>query len=126
MSVCITHSLCHPYPTLTLSLPTPTPTLPTLPSHTLPFTPPSLHTGERVGCLTVLTDSEAEAKAVESQLKIIIRPLYSNPPLHGARIATEILTTPNLYAEWYSSSLLDPIAPIAAENCMPVLLYMTV
>ena len=68
-----------------------------------------------MGCLTVLTGSEAEAKAVESQLKIIIRPLYSNPPVHGARIATEILTTPDLYAEWYSSSLLDPIAPSSRE-----------
>lgn len=69
----------------------------------LPSLPPSPHphTGERVGCLTVLTATEAEAKAVESQLKILIRPLYSNPPVHGARIAKEILTTPDLYAEWY-------------------------
>jgi aspartate/tyrosine/aromatic aminotransferase len=37
---------------------------------------------------------------VESQLKIIIRPLYSNPPINGARIANEILTNQELYKEW--------------------------
>ena len=41
-----------------------------------------------------------ETNAVESQLKIIIRPLYSNPPINGARIANEILTNPELYQEW--------------------------
>jgi aspartate aminotransferase len=56
--------------------------------------------GERVGCTTIVSSSEAEAKAIESQMKIIIRPLYSNPPIHGARIAKEVLTTPEYYAEW--------------------------
>ncbi|KAI2653567.1 Aspartate aminotransferase, mitochondrial [Labeo rohita] len=41
-----------------------------------------------------------EAKRVESQLKILIRPIYSNPPMNGARIASTILTTPELYKEW--------------------------
>ena len=31
-----------------------------------------------------------EAARVESQIKIIVRPLYSNPPRHGARIAAEV------------------------------------
>ena len=57
-------------------------------------------TGERVGALTILCDNEEEVKKVESQLKIIIRPLYSNPPIHGARIATEIMNTPDIYNEW--------------------------
>lgn len=35
-----------------------------------------------------------------SQLKILIRPLYSNPPVHGARIASRILTQPDLRAIW--------------------------
>ncbi len=56
--------------------------------------------GERCGAMTFVTDTEAEAKAVESQIKILIRPLYSNPPITGARIATEILTSPDLYTEW--------------------------
>lgn len=29
-----------------------------------------------------------------------MRPLYSNPPVHGARIASEILNTPALYGQW--------------------------
>ena len=56
--------------------------------------------GERTGCVLVLTSSAEEAVVVESHLKRIIRPLWSNPPLHGARIATEILTDPQLYEEW--------------------------
>ncbi|XP_065064421.1 aspartate aminotransferase, mitochondrial-like [Rhopilema esculentum] len=56
--------------------------------------------GERVGAFTVVCSSIEEAKAVESQVKIIIRPMYSNPPVNGARIASTILTTPDLRAEW--------------------------
>ena len=37
-----------------------------------------------------------EASRVMSQIKILIRPLYSNPPIHGARIVTEILSNPEL------------------------------
>ncbi|KAI0030667.1 glutamic oxaloacetic transaminase AAT1 [Vararia minispora EC-137] len=56
--------------------------------------------GERVGAFS-LTVADAEEKArIDSQLKIVIRPMYSNPPLHGARIASTILTNPELYAEW--------------------------
>lgn len=35
-----------------------------------------------------------------SQLKILIRPMYSNPPVHGARIAARILTQPDLRSLW--------------------------
>ncbi|RWW07898.1 hypothetical protein GW17_00028695 [Ensete ventricosum] len=31
------------------------------------------------------------AKRVESQLKLVIRPMYSNPPIHGASIVATIL-----------------------------------
>ena len=58
--------------------------------------------GERVGAMTILCSDADEVKRVESQLKIIIRSLYSNPPIHGARIATHILNTPALYNEWYT------------------------
>jgi aspartate aminotransferase, mitochondrial len=37
---------------------------------------------------------------VESQLKILVRPMYSNPPVNGARIASEILNDPVLKAQW--------------------------
>lgn len=35
--------------------------------------------GERVGAFTVVCKDAEEAKRVESQLKILIRPMYSNP-----------------------------------------------
>ncbi|XP_062327075.1 aspartate aminotransferase, mitochondrial [Osmerus eperlanus] len=56
--------------------------------------------GERVGGFTVVCADAEEAKRVESQLKILIRPIYSNPPMNGARIATTILNTPELYTIW--------------------------
>ncbi|XP_021026772.1 aspartate aminotransferase, mitochondrial [Mus caroli] len=56
--------------------------------------------GERVGAFTVVCKDAEEAKRVESQLKILIRPLYSNPPLNGARIAATILTSPDLRKQW--------------------------
>ena len=37
---------------------------------------------------------------MDSQLKILVRPLYSNPPVHGARIASEILNDPALNKQW--------------------------
>ncbi|UNI19759.1 Aspartate transaminase [Purpureocillium takamizusanense] len=56
--------------------------------------------GERVGAFSLVCADAAEKKRVDSQLKILIRPLYSNPPIHGARIASEILSSPKLYQQW--------------------------
>ncbi|XP_059154230.1 aspartate aminotransferase, mitochondrial-like [Physella acuta] len=56
--------------------------------------------GERVGAFSIICSSTEEAERVMSQVKIIIRPLYSNPPVHGARIAAKILNTPELNAQW--------------------------
>jgi len=50
--------------------------------------------------MTILTESKEETKAVESQVKIIIRPLWANPPINGARIATAVLNTKELYDQW--------------------------
>ena len=33
-----------------------------------------------------MCSSPAEAVAVESQLKLVARPMYSNPPLQGAKV----------------------------------------
>lgn len=60
-----------------------------------------IFTGERVGGFTVVCGDVDEAKRVESQLKILIRPIYSNPPMNGARIASTILSTPDLRSLWY-------------------------
>lgn len=56
--------------------------------------------GERVGAFTILCDNKEEASRVMSQLKILIRPMYSNPPVSGARIVTEILKDQKLRSQW--------------------------
>eukprot|EP00055_Hartaetosiga_balthica_P012520 m.61045 g.61045 ORF g.61045 m.61045 type:complete len:432 (+) comp7977_c0_seq1:50-1345(+) len=56
--------------------------------------------GERCGALNVVTSSPEQTAAVFSQLKIIIRPMYSNPPIHGALIATRILNDADLSKTW--------------------------
>lgn len=56
--------------------------------------------GERVGAFTVVGQDKEETDRVMSQLKILIRPLYSNPPIHGARIAAKILNNAELRSLW--------------------------
>jgi len=56
--------------------------------------------GERVGGCTIVCQDQEEAARVMSQVKIIIRPMYSNPPINGARIATKVLNDPELYQQW--------------------------
>ncbi len=56
--------------------------------------------GERVGALSVVCASKDEAARVLSQLKIVIRTNYSNPPTHGATVVATVLTTPALRALW--------------------------
>ena len=56
--------------------------------------------GERVGALSVVCKSAEEASRVLSQLKIVIRTNYSNPPTHGAQIVATVLATPALRAQW--------------------------
>ena len=56
--------------------------------------------GERVGAFSVVCESAEEKKRVDSQIKILVRPLYSNPPIHGARIASEILNDAGLNKQW--------------------------
>jgi aspartate aminotransferase len=56
--------------------------------------------GERVGAFSIACESEEEKKRIDSQLKILVRPLYSNPPVHGARIAAEILNDESRNRQW--------------------------
>ncbi|MBX3600744.1 MAG: aspartate/tyrosine/aromatic aminotransferase [Rubrivivax sp.] len=56
--------------------------------------------GERVGALSVVCASKDEAARVLSQLKIVIRTNYSNPPTFGAQVVATVLTTPALRALW--------------------------
>ena len=56
--------------------------------------------GERVGALSVVCATKEEAAKVLSQLKIMVRTNYSNPPIHGAAIVAQVLGTPELRALW--------------------------
>ncbi|WP_133862416.1 amino acid aminotransferase [Pseudomonas aestiva] len=56
--------------------------------------------GERVGALTLVSESREESARVLSQVKRVIRTNYSNPPTHGATIVASVLSNPELRALW--------------------------
>jgi aromatic-amino-acid transaminase len=56
--------------------------------------------GERVGALSVVASSKEEADRVLSQLKVVIRTNYSNPPTHGGAVVAGVLGNPELRALW--------------------------
>ena len=56
--------------------------------------------GERVGGLSVVANDKDEAARVLSQLKIVIRTNYSNPPIHGGAVVAAVLNNPELRALW--------------------------
>jgi aromatic-amino-acid transaminase len=56
--------------------------------------------GERCGGLHVICEDAASADRVLGQLTGAVRSNYSNPPTHGAKIVTRVLTTPELKASW--------------------------
>ena len=55
---------------------------------------------ERTGAFTLVAKNAETANTVFSQLKSIIRVIYSNPPAHGGAVVTMILTDDKLRAEW--------------------------
>lgn len=55
---------------------------------------------ERCGNVTVVCANNEVAMNIQSQMKAIIRPWYSNPPNHGARIVATVLNNPALREEW--------------------------
>jgi aromatic-amino-acid transaminase len=56
--------------------------------------------GERVGALSIVTESKEEAGRVLSQLKRVIRTNYSNPPIHGGAVVAAVLASPELRQQW--------------------------
>lgn len=85
--------------------------------------------GERVGALSVVCPDADEAGRVLSQLKIVIRTNYSNPPTHGAALVSTVLEDPGLRAEWVAeldgmrdriksmrAKLVDGLAAAGVEN----------
>lgn len=73
--------------------------------------------GERIGAFSLITSSAEEASRTMSQLKIIIRPMLSNPPMSGARIVNEILSDAQLKQEWLDDvkSMADRIIGVRAK-----------
>lgn len=57
--------------------------------------------GQRGGVLSVVCQDADEAQRVESQLKLIGRAMFSNPPLHAAMIIDKVLNDSALRQEWY-------------------------
>jgi len=57
--------------------------------------------GHRVGCAHVVCGTPKEADIILSQLKVVVRTMYSNPPIHGARIAAEVLCNDDLREMWF-------------------------
>ncbi|MDS1771864.1 amino acid aminotransferase [Vibrio vulnificus] len=55
---------------------------------------------ERVGAFTLVAESQEIAETAFSQVKAIIRSIYSNPPAHGSAVVTHILNDAALRAEW--------------------------
>mmetsp|Transcript_41381 Transcript_41381/g.95211 ORF Transcript_41381/g.95211 Transcript_41381/m.95211 type:complete len:411 (+) Transcript_41381:74-1306(+) len=56
--------------------------------------------GERIGMLHVVCSAADHANAVLSQLKMVIRPMYSNPPVHGAHLVMKVLGNKDRFEEW--------------------------
>ena len=59
--------------------------------------------GERTGTVSVVCSDPAERSAVLSQLRLIARPMYSSPPIHGSDIVRTVLTDPALTREYYDN-----------------------
>ena len=55
---------------------------------------------ERTGALTIIGSTAEQAQTVMSQLKLVIRANYSNPPAHGGGIVMTVLQDPELRAKW--------------------------
>lgn len=55
---------------------------------------------ERVGAFTLVADNKETAEKAFSQIKSIIRVLYSNPASHGASTVATVLADPELKASW--------------------------
>ena len=56
--------------------------------------------GERVGALSVVAADAAQARAVQSHVKRIIRTIYSSPATHGAALVAGVLGSSELRALW--------------------------
>jgi len=56
--------------------------------------------GERIGALSIVARSDEIALRAKSQLRPLVRVMYSNPPVHGAKIVHAILSDPANFEKW--------------------------
>ena len=56
---------------------------------------------ERVGNLNIVVNDPSVIVPMRSQITLLVRGSYSNPPNHGARVVSKILNDPAQFSEWY-------------------------
>jgi aspartate aminotransferase, mitochondrial len=61
--------------------------------------------GERVGTLSIVCGDMEQKEHIESELRCIIRPMYSSPPKHGSNIIKTILMDGTLTKQYYQECL---------------------
>jgi aspartate aminotransferase len=57
--------------------------------------------GERVGTLSIVCGDKNQKDHIMSELRTIIRPMYSSPPRHGSSIVKTVLSDPALKEQYY-------------------------
>lgn len=55
---------------------------------------------QRVGNLAIIVNDSSRVEPIKSQLALLVRRYYSNPPAAGARIVAKVLNDPTLLEEW--------------------------
>ena len=58
--------------------------------------------GERCGTLSVVCGNTEQKERILSQLRLIIRPMYSSPPKHGSSIVRTVLSDSDLTQQYYT------------------------
>lgn len=65
--------------------------------------------GERVGALHIVVSNQDVAERLSSQVKIIVRQIYSNPSRYGAEVVAQVLNNKDNFKEW-ETELKDTVA----------------
>ncbi|KAI6210612.1 Aspartate aminotransferase [Aphelenchoides besseyi] len=58
---------------------------------------------ERVGNLTFVVSDPKTVIPIKTQVSLVIRANWSNPPAHGARVVAMVLTTPEYRQQWFEA-----------------------
>jgi len=68
---------------------------------------------ERIGAINVVANDKESALRTASQMKRMARAMYSNPPVHGARIVAEVVGDDAMFAEWKAEMQVRRLQPTA-------------